>query len=554
MPHLKGATRLMVAGGICLTLTAGAVEKKLIGHSWDLLAVRPADVARNLEAWEKLPLDGVSLAVAYEPAKGRIIGYNTLMNDPPWEQAWFEGEAKTLRQCASRNLKHNFLTAYWAPRKRLAWNDDAAWATFAHNLGVMARLAREGHAKGILIDPEDYPETRQYEVVVGDPPFPATAALARQRGAQVMRSMSAAYPEIVLLSFWMLSLHPAYYMGYGDPSSMVAEAGDLWPAFLNGMLDAMPAGARLVDGNEHGYRYEADQQDFYLSAWAVQNKALALVAPENRMKYRTQVLAGFGLYLDMYTNPSDSPWFFGEVNGSRLTHLALNFAQALDAADEYVWVYGEQMDWIRWSGTGRTKALWEEKLPGFTEALSVLRHPLQARQVIERRRQAGTATNLLANSTCAPTQAAGEAGFLKGRLPPAWGCWQHEKKAQGVFGLDTRKGLGDSFSLRAEGVGDGCFIGKACVLPGNTYAVEASSQGAAPHLRVRWNRAGRWHEEGKDVMIPFDEAGTNGWRRAFGLVQVPAGADTLVLLLGTQQAAGETTWFDNAGVYPLFVP
>jgi hypothetical protein len=55
-------------------------------------------------------------------------------------------------------------------------------------------------------------------------------------------------------------------------------------------------------------------------------------------------------------------------------------------------------------------------------------------------------------------------------------------------------------------------------------------------------------------MIRFGEPGADGWRRAFGVVQVPAGADTLVLLLGVRQATGETTWFDNAAVYPLFTP
>ena len=31
--------------------------KKIIAHSWDLLAVRPADVARNVDQWAALPLD-----------------------------------------------------------------------------------------------------------------------------------------------------------------------------------------------------------------------------------------------------------------------------------------------------------------------------------------------------------------------------------------------------------------------------------------------------------------------------------------------------------------
>ena len=541
--------------GVCaVALQAGGTEKRLIAHSWDLLAVRPMDVARNVEALEGLPLDGVSLAIVVEPQKGRQAGYNTIMGDAQWERAWFAREAEIVKQCSSRSLKHNFLTSFWAPRKRLAWGDDAAWTAFAHNLGVLAWLAKEGGAKGILVDPEDYPETRQYFRLEDDPPFDVVSALARKRGAQVMRAMAETYPEIVILSFWLLSLNPSYYVGCDEPRAMVADAGDLWPSFVNGLLDALPPAARLVDGNEHGYGYEAANQDFYLSAWSMQNRALALVAPENRVKYRTQALAGFGLYLDMYTNPAGSPWYFGEVGGSRLNHLALNVAQALDAADEYVWVYGEKFDWIRWFGTSRTNTTWEAALPGFADTLRVLRRPAEARAILERRRHDGTLTNLLSNGTCALTETPTDAGFVQGRMPPAWGCWQHEKQAQGIFGTDTQKGLGDSSSLRAEGVGDGCFIGKAPVLAGGRYAIEAYAQGATPRVRVRWNKEGRWHAESLDVMIRFGETGTNGWRRAFGVVQAPAGTDTLVLLLGTQQKAGETTWFDGAAVFPLVAP
>jgi len=198
--------------------------------------------------------------------------------------------------------------------------------------------------------------------------------------------------------------------------------------------------------------------------------------------------------------------------------------------------------------------MWENKLPGFTETLSVLRNPRNAQAILERRRQAGTLTNLLANSACTPAPSGSGAGFRKGQMPPGWSFWQHEKMTQGVSGTDAGKGLDDTFSLRAEGVGEGCFIGKAPVQAGNRFAVEAFAQGAAPRIRVRWNRAGRWHAEAKDVMIRFDDVSSNGWRRAFGLVQVPADADTLVLLLSTRQAAGEKTWFDNAAVYPLFAP
>lgn len=549
-------TRTLLIGGVCAAaLLARGGEKKMIAHSWDLLAVQPSEVAGNLSAWEALPLDGVSLCVAKKVSEGKSVSYANIMNDAEWDRAWFAEEAQTLRQCASRNLKHNFLTTFWAPQKRLAWNDDAAWARFARNIGVMAWLAKEGQAQGILIDPEDYPRTQQYSLCPGDAPFAESAALARKRGAQVMKSMAAEYPEITLLSFWLLSMSPMYF-AESDPLAAVEDDGNLWPAFLNGMLDALPPGAKLVDGDENAYRYEASRRDFYYAAWRTQNKALALVAPENRAKYQTQVLAGFGLYLDMYTNPTNAPWYFGEQDGSRLAHLRNNVAQALDAAQEYIWIYGEQMDWIKWSGTSRkANPTWEEKLPGFNATLSELRDSSKwAERQLALKRQAGTLTNLFTNGACVPAKAEGSEGFRKGELPPTWWTWQQDNKRQGVFGADTQKGKGDHFSLCAIGVEEGCWGNSIRTAPRRQYVVEADAQGAAPSVHIYWKRNGAWDWSIPGVPVRLAKAGPDGWRHAFGWVTVPADADELVLLLNVRQAEGERTWFDNVCIYPLGTP
>lgn len=544
---------VQLAAAICLIeLAAHGADKKMIGHSWDLLGVRPADVARNLDAWEQVPLDGISLALTKTLPEGKAIGFGSIMNSLPWERQWFTEDLALLRQCASRNLKHNFLTTFWAPGKRLAWNDDAAWAQFAHNIGVVAWLAKEGQAKGILIDPEDYPETRQYFLVAGDAPYVETAALARRRGAQLMTSIAAEYSDVTLLSFWMLSLHPSY-LADDDPLAMAAEAGDLWPPFINGMLDVLPPGARMIDGDEHAYRYEAASKDFYMATWRTQNKALKLVDPVNRMKYQTQVLAGFGLYLDMYTNPSNSPWYFGELNGSRLNHLRSNFAQALDAAQEYVWVYGEKMDWIKWMGTDREKnPTWEEQLPGFLSTLARLRDPRGwAEKMVRQERLAGRLTNCIVNGSCVLEKTDAIEAFRSGVLPDGWWSWQDEKTRPGLFGTETQKGRGDKFSLCATGVEHGCFGISYKTLPGKEFVVEAYAQGAAPSLTISWRRAGAWDWSLASAKFRFTAAGKDGWRRAFGIVQVPEGADELVVMPGVRQAEGERTWFDDVGLYLL---
>ena len=531
---------------------ASATEKKIIGHSWDLLGVRPADVARNLDQWEKLPLDGISLAVMKKNDAGEEIGFKSIMNDHRWKRDWFQSEIPVVKQCASRNLKHNFLTSYWAPRKRLAWTDDKEWDQFSHNLGVLAWLAREGKAKGILVDPEDYPATRQFFHAKDDPSFSETAMAARRRGAQVMSAMAGQYPDITLLSFWVLSMNPGY-LTHDDPQLAVAAAGDLWPAFVNGMLDALPPGARIVDGNEHGYRYKAESNDFYLSVYRMQNKALGLVEPENHMKYRNQVLAGFGLYLDMYTNPPDSPWYFGEVNGSRLDNLRLNFDQALDAAQEYVWVYGEKMDWITWRGTGRkANSTWEDRLPGFNSTLAFLKDKEGwVKAELKRRQKIGTLTNLVSIASFEKKVVSVDMGFKKGWLPPKWWFWQNEKLRQGQFGVDVGKGSGDNVSLCAAGVQNGCFGTSILTSPGRYYALKLNAQGAVSPVYVGWKRKGKWDWTIPRVAVYFRKNSEDGWQSAFSVFKVPENVDELVLSLSSIQDESQRTWFDNVALYEI---
>ncbi len=534
------------AAALVLVCCVHGVEKRMIGHSWDLLGVRPKDVANNLDAWEKVPLDGISLAIKLKSPDGVALGFNTIMNDPPWQREWFNDELQHLKSCSSRNLKHNFLTTFWAPQRRLKWDDNTAWENFAQSLRVLAWLAKESGTKGILVDHEDYPETRQFYLAKDEKAFAEYAALARKRGAQLMRAMVEEYPDIYLLSFWFLSLDSSIL---NDPNPLAAceAAGDLWPSFFNGMLDALPSGARMIDGNEHGYHYRAEKNDFYLATWRMQNKALALVQPENYNKYRTQVLSGFGLYLDMYTNEKESPWYFEELDGSRLNRLRCNFAQALDAAQEYVWVYGEKMDWIKWQGAGRdNRPTWEEKLPGFLDVLAQLRNP---RAWVEKRlselRTAGQGANALTNGSCVLQEDGLADGFLPGKMPDGWWHWQHENRRHGKFGVMVGKGMGDRFALSVTGAEQGCFGSNIKVKPGEVYVVEAFAQGAAPSISISWQRDGKWDWAIPTLKLRFDQGNQDGWLRAFGTVEVPSGADTLSLLLNVRQEDGEQTWFDN---------
>ncbi len=542
--------------GICLLCAglAGAAEKKYIGHGWDLLAVTPAEVLANAEALDATALDGVTLCLKKTLPDGRSYAFSSIMNDPAWTRDAFADQIPIFQQIVRHpSLRESFLACFCAPRQRLDWRDDAAWAKAVNNLGVLAALAKQGGLRGVLIDHEDYPGSKQFFRLPDDPPYAETARLARQRGAQLMSAMAKEFPDAVFLSFWFLSMNRRQLDTF-DPMATVEAARDVWPAFFNGMLDALPSGARLVDGDEHAYRYEAERNDFFVSAWYQRQAALKLVAPENREKYSKQLLTGFGLYLDMYVNEQDSPWYFAPVNGSRLKHFELNLRQATQVASEYVWVYGEKLSWIKWDSIAAKhhmgKPSWNDRLPGLTETMLGAKDPKALLALrLAALQKAGAMTNLVVAAAARTDVPLPPDGFRPNGIAKPWSCWQDEKSAQGVFGIDAA--TGDAGSLCMKGVGNGCFCFPLDgVKPGETYIVRVSAKGANPTANASWQKDGvwQWRIPSADIFLPPAQS-EDAWRRAETLIHIPEGINRMVILLCAKQGPNDKTWFDGLQIY-----
>lgn len=557
---MKTTVKLNLFAALLLAATLSfAGTKKFIGHSWDLLWVSQQDLVRNIDALEKLPLDGVSVRIYATDKDGKRHACFFGIGGERWQKNWDFDKPAIKRVCGGK-LKENLLFTNWAPTKRISWSDDAPWETAASNMALLAALARECGARGFMFDPEDYPKSQQYTYnpAVDKGTYEETAALARKRGAQMMKAIGAEYPDIVMLSFWFLSMNLNLLNNDEVDTKLALKAnGDLWSHFINGLLDTIPPGAKLVDATENAYHYEAADMDFYRGAFDIARRALSLVAPENRNKYRNQVQVGFGLYLDMYTN--DDPkgtYYFGEVDGSRLNHLMMNFKQAMEVTDEYCWVYGEDYRWIKWKWNRKdTAPTWEKKLPGFEQTLSLIRDPNgNAFALYDSLARTGRIKNMIQNPACVPSAVAGvkdaATDWDTGSLPAGWSFWQLGKA--GKHGLDRSMGYGDKFSAKAEGIGHGCFIVKTDVKPGALYMVSAFAKGSDYIIiRVRWQKDGKWKVPGKDVFINFKRDAKDGWKQACGLAQVPPGVNQLVVLMSCSNLPpGAVCNFDMPCVVP----
>lgn len=526
-------------------------SKKLIQLGWD---IPTTDYMRR--HWEQMdatePFDGLIYEVAATDAAGRRVSSQHLFDGKPWNRADFDAALADLQACQFKRLRHNFIRINFCPAE-FDWADDAAWDAASKNAAICAEIARETNG-GLSLDFESYGAAMfKYDGKSGRT-FAETQKLARKRGAQFGGAIVAEYPNVVLLCLWLNSIN--FYAAEGGVAALDATLSGahygLLPAFIDGLLDAAAPETTLVDGCEHGY-YMNGAEEYQRAALAMHSTTgpgARLVSPENRVKYRTQVQAGFGFYLDMYSNPPTSNYYRGPEPGeTRFERLAVNLRAAWDAADEYVWVYGEQKRWRpvdseaskSWAPATEPKS-WENALPGLTALLTELSDPTGALREANARFAADpNAKNLIANGDFSQVNANGTVAD--------WDTWRLEETGGEFRAVDGAAG--------AFGVTDGCYLQSAPVEPGQRLFVAAkvSTKGnVSATLRARWQTADKkWTAVAQDVVLapaPDAQPDADGRVEVLGRVTVPESAALLSLLLlshGVDEASVVT--FDDVRVY-----
>lgn len=480
---------------------------KLLLTGWDIGSLRYDEVLRHADQFDSLPFEGAVLASwDVKLLNGGMGCYNSILTDAEWDRAALEAKAPILRELTGhRSFKELFLGCRLCGYGRLDWRDDVGWRNASRNYAALARLAKAGGARGLCFDPEDYAKKCQYYRIPGDPEHAEMCRLARQRGREVFAAIFAEFPDATLLCDWLLSFDPAYFSS-GPVDDCLKAQGDVWPAFVNGMLDALPPTARIVDGDEHAYRYEDGRRDFEEAAYRQRVAALRLVAPENQAKYRAQVDSGFGLFLDMYVHDEKDNWYMGPLGGSRLGHFAANLGRALATSDSYVWVYSQKCSWGKYVDTINRnnhfdrKRLWTEELPGLEKVLLAAKSP----------------ADFLAKY---PDSAAGAPNLAKGS-PASWqSAYRHE--------INGRTGAFLAEVPAMVGVPHGCFMYPVRnVKPGELYRVSVKVKGEHAASYVRWQKNGKWTSlPGR--ALERGEADADGWRLFETVVIVPDGADVL---------------------------
>jgi len=338
---------------VVAVLTGGAVAaeerapaaKKLIYYGWG-----SPDSQYVREHWrdmETMPFDGVGIMVAVDRQAWQQ-GMRDTGNQLSWQMMGrrtfqveeFREAIADLTAAKWQTMTDNFLPIMLSGQQSAAelhWFDDERWRTIANNFAVLARIAAEGRLKGLILDPEhynyalfSYAQQRQQ----ADKSFEAYTQMARQRGREVMTAVAAILPDAVLLSLYGQS-QPLPYLRDGKTLPDVAYS--LLPAFYDGLLEAMPASAHLIDGYEFAYAYK-ERRQFLKGYEQIHQQALKLSAVPER--YKAHVKAGFGLWLD-YRKKVD---YFTPQEFQRAVRTAL------EVSDGYVWIYTEGLRFFPPSG------------------------------------------------------------------------------------------------------------------------------------------------------------------------------------------------------------
>lgn len=567
-----------VVAALCLFSTSAlgqARPKKIIVTGWD--SPTTAQFRRDIGAMQNAPFDGTALWVK---AKGDLpqglnsTPFRTAFSRISWKRKWFQHAVADLKAVEGKtgNLTDNFLRLDANPGD-VDWFDDAGWQAIVEHFRLAAWIAKEGGIKGLVFDAEPYtkpfvPFDPKTQPEAAKHTFAQYRAKARQRGREVMRAIAKEFPDAVLLTFFMQSylIESNRYHGPTITDSadfdraLYLHSYGLYPAFIDGWLDALPPAMTLVDGNEHGYGYTTQTQ-FHAAAAKIKGAGQELIAPENRAKYRNQVQAGVGIYVDAHYPPFKNP---DELPGASLKLFGQNVASALKSVDEYVWFWGESGRWwtdpkelLEWEGK-EVAPLWESLMPGIGESLRIAKNPqiyaeAQAWANYEKAVAAG-AKNLSRNfdfgiGADANARSGASSDWQTKDVPAEWSAWQAEF-SKGKFDWDEI-----AKSARASHIKSGVFLQTIEAKPGEKFFIVAQSKtqgkGVAT-LTVGWKRAdSSWLPDAtrKTVLLPRREL-PNGWSQWGTEAVAPEGTGLLVVLLGIegQTSDNDMLWWDDIKV------
>jgi len=327
-------------------------KKKLIEWDWETSFYSLEYLREHVRAVERIPFDGMAITIVHEGKRY----HDGLCHEVKWTEEEMKPVYDALAAIEWSAWQHNLITVFAGEKHlgaesqvRMDWFDDEHWDNILHNIRLLTRAAVAGNCPGILFDPETYhrtvwnyypnPARRQAAVQhIDTKSYDEYFNQVRKRGAQYMTAIQSEMPDVVFFN--------AYLLTRIGPSDTANSIYGLYHAFMNGLLDAAGPEVVFVDGNESSYSYKT-KADYDRGYSDIKHRKLAYIAPENRKKYAAQVQASHALYMDeIFGIHLRRRWTGTHISyPERLRLFEESLVHAMDAADEYVWIYAEHMNW-----------------------------------------------------------------------------------------------------------------------------------------------------------------------------------------------------------------
>ena len=330
---------------------------------------------KNLERMEmEAPLDGISIRVwgksrmingrKYIPGAGNVWGKIS------WTYEDFSEAVQKLKHLKFKKFKHNFFYAAAYPPDG-DWLNDDGWKIIVNNFRIAAKIAKECGLKGIMWDIEEYEGyVWKYDKLKTSLNYDQAWKRAFTCGQQWGSAVFSEFPDAVIFMPIMLTLPQ-----YGSRIS------SLNIPFMNGVLEAMPITATLIEGNEGASYRMTSCQDYNIMQERYRNDFPQRILYGNQSKFRRLTRLAPGMYMDPLLLPTKPGNEFAKTDLAdwkqlgRMNFIRRYFAAMFASGSEYVWLYSEKCAW--WSKSNRrgVHLSWEEQCPGISKLINELKNP-----------------------------------------------------------------------------------------------------------------------------------------------------------------------------------
>jgi hypothetical protein len=292
----------------------------------------PGELAGNVAAVDKLPIQGIVFNLTnkkgYFPSKCMVPSVRYTYED-------LSEDIKLMKNFEFKSGKKFFTRINISAELQTDWFDDAGWEVILSNLKIASRASGEVGAFGFCLDNEQYNfqpfnYTAQSNRVAKS--FSEYATQTRKRGRQFAEALVSHMPKAAFI-FMFSNSHIADESW--EKSNLDTFHMGLWPAFLDGMMDATDT-AEFIDGHE-GYNERTYERFREIRRLIKKDGAVYSANParyKNRMRaassiwLKREVGAELTLDRDDFTNNNHTPVEFEHA----IHYAMLN-------SDGWIWLY-----------------------------------------------------------------------------------------------------------------------------------------------------------------------------------------------------------------------